>query len=67
MRDEASIKQKYHEQPGILSYMRTVIADLYGDAAKIKGRSNISDSLKQLRHLLNNYDYQQLRDFFGQI
>lgn len=35
LRDEASIKQKYHEQPGILQYMRTVIADLYGDAAKI--------------------------------
>jgi len=46
LRDEATIKQRYHEQPGILSYMWTVIADLYGDAAKIKGRSNISDSLK---------------------
>jgi hypothetical protein len=36
--------------------MWSVIADLYGDAAKIKGKQIIGDNLKQLRHLLNNYD-----------
>lgn len=47
--------------------MWTVIADLYGDAAKIKGRQNIMDSLKQLRHLLTNYQYDSLKEFFRRI
>jgi len=38
LKDEAMIRQRYNDQPGILSYMWAVIADLYGDAAKIKGR-----------------------------
>ena len=67
MRDEAIIRQKQTEQPRFLNFMWTVIADLYGDYCKTKGRQNISDSLKQLRHLLTNYDQDALAAFFLSI
>ena len=43
LRDADSIKQMYQEQPRMLTYLWTVIADLYGDSAKIYGRHNVSD------------------------
>jgi len=65
LKDAENIKASFNEQPRILNYMWTVIADLYGDAAKIKGRQNVTESLKQLRAILNNYDYDQLQTFFA--
>ncbi len=41
LRDAESIKLLYQEQPRMLSYLWTVIADLYGDSAKINGRHNV--------------------------
>ena len=38
-----SIKQQYQEQPRMLAYLWTIIADLYGDAAKINGRHNVTE------------------------
>ena len=46
LRDAENIKLKFNEQPRILAYMWTVIADLYGDSAKIKGRQDVTESLK---------------------
>ena len=46
LKDAENIKAKFNEQPRILAYMWTVIADLYGDAAKIKGRQDVTESLK---------------------
>ena len=43
LQDTESIKQKYQEQPRMLAYLWTVIADLYGDAAKINGRHNVTE------------------------
>ena len=65
LREADSIKEKYQEQPRMLAYLWTVIADLYGDAAKINGRHNVSEQLKQLRGLLNNYDFETLSHFFA--
>jgi len=41
MRNSDDIKAKFEEQPRKLAYLWTVIADLYGDTAKIKGRHNV--------------------------
>ena len=49
----------------MLAYLWTIIADLYGDAAKINGRHNVTEQLKQLRSLLNNYDFNTLSNFFA--
>jgi len=37
------IKQSYTEQPKMLSYLWTVLTDLYGDVSKIQGRHNVTD------------------------
>ena len=50
----------------MLSYLWTVIADLYGDSAKINGRHNVSDQLRNLRQILNNYDFDSLCNFFAE-
>lgn len=49
----------------MLAYLWTVIADLYGDAAKRRGRHNVQEQLKQLKVLLNNYDFDVLGNFFA--
>jgi len=43
LRDAEAIKRSYSEQPRMLAYLWTVIADLYGDSAKINGRHNVTD------------------------
>ena len=50
----------------MLAYLWTVIADLYGDSAKINGRHNVSDQLRNLRKILNNYDFESLCSFFAE-
>lgn len=67
LRDEALIKKRYAEQPGMINYIQTVIADLYGDVAKSKGRQSITGSLKQLKHVLNHYEKDALQNFFKQM
>jgi hypothetical protein len=37
-----------------------IIADLFMDTAKIKGRHNVQTKMPQLRQLLNNYNFEQL-------
>ena len=49
----------------MLAYLWTVIADLYGDSAKINGRHNVSEQLRSLRAILNNYDFESLCSFFA--
>jgi len=43
LREAESIKARYQEQPRMLAYLWTVIADLYGDSAKINGRHNVTE------------------------
>ena len=65
MKDADNIKLQYHEQPRMLSFLWSVIADLFGDASKIHGRHNVSDKLRQLRELLSNrYSREGLIEFF---
>ena len=66
LREADQIQQSYQEQPRMLAYLWTVIADLYGDAAKINGRHNVSEQLRSLRTILNNYDFETLCAFFAQ-
>ena len=66
LREADKIKQAYQEQPRMLAYLWTVIADLYGDSAKINGRHNVSDQLHNLRQILNNYDFESLCNFFAE-
>jgi hypothetical protein len=56
----------FDEQPRVLGFLWSVIADLFGDASKIKGRHNVSGQLKQLRDLLkNNYSKENLIMYFN--
>jgi len=49
----------------MLSFLWSVIADLFGDASKIQGRHNVSDKLRQLRELLGSrYSKEGLIEFF---
>ena len=65
LREADQIKQEYTEQPRMLAYLWTVIADLYGDSAKIYGRHNVQDQLNTLKQTLNNYDFDSLCNFFA--
>lgn len=50
----------------MLGYLWSVIADLFGDASKIKGKHNVGQQLRTLRDLLtNNYSQENLRMFFS--
>jgi len=42
----------------MLAYLWTIIADLYGDAAKTQGKHHVNEQLKQLRVILNGYSYE---------
>lgn len=50
----------------MLNYLWAVIADLFGDASKIKGKHNVSAQIGQLRQLLlHNYSRENLLLFFN--
>ena len=50
----------------MLNYFWTIIADLFGDACKIKNKHNISPLLRNLRDILkNNYSRENLIQFFN--
>ena len=54
------IKKMFEQQPRKLSYLWGIIADLYVDTAKIKGFHNVQYKMGQLKHILNNYNYNDL-------
>ena len=64
LRNADSIRQQFKMQPRKLTYMWGIIADLYMDTAKIKGRHNVQSRMPQLKALLNNYNFEQLIEFF---
>lgn len=57
----------YEEQPRKLSYLWGILADLYVDTAKIKGFHNVQQRMQTLKQILNNYNFQDLQDFFKNL
>jgi len=45
LRQSDEINQANKEQPRLLAYLWSVICDLYGDTAKIKGHHNVSGEI----------------------
>ena len=58
------IKKMFASQPRMLNYLWGIIADLYVDAAKIKGFHNVQQKMQVLRGILNNYNFNDLLAFF---
>lgn len=58
------IKRDFKHQPRKLNYLWGIIADLYVDRAKIKGLHNVSSKIPALRNILNNYNFEELVNFF---
>lgn len=52
-------------QPRKLTYLWGIIADLYMDTAKIKGQHNVGNRMATLKQILNQYNYQELLEFFA--
>ena len=46
LKDAEAIKKRFEDQPRRLGYLWSVIADLFGDTSKIKGRHNVGDQLR---------------------
>lgn len=60
-----AIKLQYSEQPKMLSYLWTIVTDLYGDMSKIQGRHNVVDQIRRLREMLKgNCTHTQLSHYF---
>jgi hypothetical protein len=51
-------------QPRTLQFIWTIIADLYGDYAKVRGKHNVDAQMRQLKTILNNYNFETLQSFF---
>ena len=66
LRNADTIRAQFKLQPRKLTYMWGIIADLYMDTAKIKGRHNVQTKMPTLKQILNNYNYQNLQEFFMQ-
>ena len=64
LKNADTIRAQFKQQPRKLTYLWGIIADLYTDTAKIKGRHNVQGKMGTLKQILNNYDYQQLIQFF---
>lgn len=58
LRNADKIRAQFLLQPRKLTYMWGIIADLYMDTAKIKGRHNVQTKMPQLKQLLNNYNFE---------
>ena len=52
------------EQPGRLQFLHGIIVDLYVDHAKFKGM-NVTSQVPQLQRLLQNYNLEELLNFFN--
>jgi len=49
----------------MLSYLWTIVTDLYGDMSKIQGRHNVADQIRRLREMLKgNCTHIQLSHYF---
>ena len=66
LRNADQIRAQFKMQPRKLAYLWGIIADLYMDTGKIKGVSNVQSKMSQLKALLNNYDFENLIQFFKQ-
>ena len=60
LKNADTIRAQFKMQPRKLTYLWGIIADLYTDTAKIKGRHNVAGKMGTLKQLLNNYNYEQL-------
>ena len=58
------IKESFKSQPRKLHFLWGIIADLYSDTAIIKGIHDVSNHIPKLKQILNNYDYDELVQFF---
>lgn len=58
------IKEQFKLQPRKLNFLWGVIADLYNDTAMIKGVHDVSPKMPKLKQILNNYDFDELVQFF---
>ncbi len=58
LKNADAIRTQFKLQPRKLNYLWGVIADLYTDTAKIKGRHNVQSKMGVLRQILNNYNYE---------
>jgi len=66
IRDADLIRAQFKMQPRKLNYLWGVIADLYTDTAKIKGRHNVQSKMGILKQILQKYNYDMLFTFFAQ-
>jgi hypothetical protein len=60
LRNSEKIRAQFKQQPRKLTYLWGIIADLYTDTAKIKGRHNVQSKMGMLKQILNNYNYESL-------
>ena len=58
LKNADEIRAQFKMQPRKLTYLWGIIADLYTDTAKIKGRHNVGGKMGTLKQLLNNYNYE---------
>lgn len=58
------VQNEFKNQPRKLNFLWGIIADLYNDAAVIKGIHDVSSKIPKLKHILNNYDFDELVHFF---
>ncbi|CAI2359386.1 unnamed protein product [Moneuplotes crassus] len=58
------IKKSFESQPRKLHFLWGIIADLYNDIAIIKGIHDVSGQIPKLKQILNNYDFDELVQFF---
>lgn len=59
-----TIVREQKGQPKKLEYIYGIIVDLFMDRAKALGVQNAETKIPALEHCLQNYDYQQLTNFF---
>lgn len=67
LKNSERIKSLFEQQPRKLSYLWGIIADLYVDTAKIKGFFNVQQRMSTLKQILNNYNPDDLHQFFRQL
>ena len=58
------IKKNFESQPRKLHFLWGIICDLYSDAAIIKGIHDVSSQIPKLKQILENYDFDELVQFF---
>ncbi|KFB50077.1 AGAP011899-PA-like protein [Anopheles sinensis] len=64
VRNHKTIENEYRKQPTLLNRIYGILTDLYIDKFKFKG-VNVKTKLPQLIELLDNYNYDQLVQFYS--